>query len=80
MAEHEGPGHGDVTLSFTRQRPDGAWLHQSWTVCECSPLVRKLDQVLGPPEHETVATLEAHRATAEAVLNVPGAVHRGGGL
>lgn len=74
---HEGNGHGDVTLSFTRQRADGMWLHQAWTVCECSPLVQKLDQVLGPPEFETVATPEAHDATAAAVLAIPGAIHQG---
>lgn len=80
MAEHEGQGHGDVTLSLTRQRADGTWLHQSWTICECSALAERTDELLGPPEHETVATAEAHRATAEAVRAVPGAVHQGEGF
>jgi hypothetical protein len=80
MDEHEGPGHGDVTLSFTRQQGDGSWLYQSWTVCECSPLVQRLSQVLGPAEHESVATDEAYRATGEAVLSVPGVVHQGEGF
>jgi hypothetical protein len=77
---HHGQGHGAVTLSFTRQRPDGMWLHQSWTVCECSPLVRRLGQLLGPPGHETLATPDAHRAAVEAVLRAPGAVRQGEGF
>lgn len=80
MDEHEGQGHGDVTLSFTRERADGMWLHQAWTICECSVLVARLTQLLGPPEFETVATPEAHDATAAAVLAIPGAVHSGEGL
>lgn len=80
MAEHQGEGHGDVTLSFTRQRSDGTWLHQGWTICECSLLLQRLDQLLGPPEFESVATPEAQRATGEAVLAIPGVVHQGKGL
>jgi hypothetical protein len=77
---HEGPGHEDVTLSFTRRQPDGTWLHQSWTVCACSVLVQRLTDVLGPAQYETVATDEAQQATGLAVLGIPGAVHRGKGF
>jgi hypothetical protein len=76
--EHQGPGHGDVTLSLTSETKDGGQLHRSWVICECS--ARVLRGRLGPPQRETIATAEAVIATAEAVLNVPGAVHTGGGL
>jgi hypothetical protein len=76
--EHQGPGHGDVTLSLTSETKDRGQLHRSWVICECS--ARVLRGRLGPPQRETIATAEAVIATAEAVLNVPGAVHTGGGL
>ena len=78
--EHEGAGHGDVTLSLTTETPDGSHLHRSWTICECSLLLARLDALLGEPEHETTATADAFRATAAAVANVPGAIHIGEGL
>jgi hypothetical protein len=78
--EHEGKGHGDVTLSLSEATADGGRHYRSWTICECSPLVQKLGQVLPEPEHESVVTAEAFRATADAVRNVPGAVHLGEGL
>lgn len=74
MTEHEGPGHGDVTLSLTEETKDGGRLFQSWKVCECTAVA--LRARLGPAQHESIATAEAVRATAEAVLNQPGAVHR----
>lgn len=73
MAEHTGPGHGDVTLSLTEMR-DGHHVHQSWGICECS--ARTLRVRLGPPQQETVASLDASLAIGEAVRNQPGAVHR----
>jgi hypothetical protein len=90
--EHQGPGHGDVTLSLTSETKDGGQLHRSWVICECS--ARVLRGRLGPPQRETIAsaeaviasaeaviaTAEAVIATAEAVLNVPGAVHTGAGF
>jgi hypothetical protein len=76
--EHQGQGHGDVTLSLTSETKDGGQLHRSWVICECS--ARVLRGRLGPPQCETIATAEAVIATASAVLNVPGAVHTGGGL
>jgi hypothetical protein len=77
---HEGPGHEDVTLGLSFLRPDGGRLHQSWTVCACSPLLGQLGCLLGSPEHETVASPEAVRATVEAVMGVPGAIHTGEGF
>ena len=77
--EHEGAGHGDVTLSLTTETPDGSHLHRSWTICECSLLLKRLDALLGEPEHETVATPEAFRASAEAALKRSGQrPHRAG--
>lgn len=78
--EHEGAGHGDVTLSLVTEAPDGSHLHRSWTICECSLLLHRLGDLLGEPEHETVATPEAFRATAEAVRGIPGTISMGEGL
>ena len=66
--------HGDATLSLTQETGDGGRLFQSWTICDCTlPALRAR---LGPPAHESVATAEAVRATADAVLRVPGSVQR----
>jgi hypothetical protein len=78
--EHQGPGHGDVILSLSTERKDGGMTHRSWTICECSFLLKRLDSLLGPPEHQTIASAEAVRVTAEAALNAPGAVHTGEGF
>jgi hypothetical protein len=69
---HAGPGHGDVTLTLANGTPDGGTHYRSWDICECSPLVRRLGEVLPEPQHETWATAEQVRATGEAVLSVPG--------
>jgi hypothetical protein len=66
--------HGDFTLSLTTETADGGRLHQSWTICDCTlPALRGM---LGPPEHESVATAEATREIAETVLRQPGSVIR----
>lgn len=70
---HEGPGHGDATLSLTEETADGGHLYQSWIICECN--LAGLRARLGPPEHETTATAESVLAAAQAVLNTPGRVH-----
>jgi hypothetical protein len=78
MAEHEGPGHGEVTLSLVDKTADGGRTFQSWSICECS--AARLRVALGTPQHEAVATAEAVRATGEAVLRQPGSVQLGEGL
>jgi hypothetical protein len=75
VTAHVGPGHGDVTLSLAAETRDGGRHYRSWTICECSPLVRRLDQVLPEPEQKSWATAEQVRATARAVLEVPGVIH-----
>jgi hypothetical protein len=77
---HEGPGHADVALSLASETPGGGRVYRSWTICECSLLFQKLDQVLGPPHQESLVSAEAVHATAAAVLAVPGAVHTGEGF
>lgn len=73
-SRHEGQGHGDVTLSVAVPQRDGGLLHQSWTICECSlPWLRRQ---MGEPQQESLATGEQVRATAQAVLRVPGTTHR----
>jgi hypothetical protein len=79
-AEHTGPGHADVTLTLSMPTRDGGRHHRSWTVCECSLLLSRIEPALGPPRYETVATAEAYHATAAAVMNVPGAIHTGPGF
>jgi hypothetical protein len=74
MSEHEGTGHGDVTLSLTTETGDGGRVFQSWVICECTATV--LRSRLGPAQHESVSTAEAVRATAQVVLGQPGTVHR----
>jgi hypothetical protein len=69
---HDGPGHGEATLSLTEERPDGSRLVQSWTVCECT--AKGLRTRLGEPGWETVATREATEAIGAAVLSQPGSV------
>lgn len=72
MTYHTGPGHGEVTLSISRERLNGSRLFQSWTVCECTADV--LQAQLGEPEHESVATREAAETIARTVLAQPGSV------
>jgi hypothetical protein len=72
--QHKGPGHGDVDLSLAAVTPDGDQYYRSWTICECSGLYQRLDTILGPPQQESVVPAEVVRATAAAVLAVPGAV------
>lgn len=64
--------HGDATLSLTEETADGGRLFQSWEICACD--LPGLRARLGPPHHESVATAEAVRATADAVLRIPGSV------
>lgn len=78
--EHEGPGHGNVTLSLTTATPDGGRLFRSWIICECSALVQRLGELLPEPAWETLSTAEAVRAGAEAARNIPGSIHTGEGL
>jgi hypothetical protein len=78
MAEHEGPGHGYVTLSLVEATGDGGRVFQSWGICECT--ATRLREQLGAPQHEAVATPEAVRATGEAVLRQLGSVQLGGEL
>ncbi len=66
--------HGDATLSLTQETGGGGRLFQSWTICDCT--LPALRERLGPPANESVATPEAVRATAEAVLQIPGSVQR----
>jgi hypothetical protein len=74
MADHEGPDHGDIMLTLVIPQADSGLLHQSWNICECSlPWLRGQ---LGDPHQESLATAEQVRATAEAVMRVPGVVHR----
>jgi len=73
--EHTGPGHGDVTLSLTAETKDGGRHYRSWTICECSEMVQRLDVILPEPQQESWLTAEQVRATGEAVLNVPGVIH-----
>lgn len=73
-AQHEGQGHGDVLLTLAVPQLDGGLLHQSWNICECS--LRLLRGQLGEPQQESLATGEQVRATARAVLQVPGITHR----
>jgi hypothetical protein len=80
QVEHEGPGHGDVTLSLTEETAGGGRHYRSWNICECSPLVQRLREVLPEPAHESLVSPEAVRATAAAVRAVPGAVHLGEGF
>jgi hypothetical protein len=72
---HTGPGHGNVTLSLSAGTPGGGLHHRSWTICECSALVRRLDVLLPEPQQESWATAEQVRATGEAVLSMPGVIH-----
>jgi hypothetical protein len=72
---HEGPGHGDVTLSLAEVTAEGGYHHRSWTICECSALVQRLAEVLPEPQQESWATAEQVRATGGAVLAVPGVIH-----
>lgn len=74
MSGHEGPGHEDVTLSLAVPQPAGGLLHLSWTVCGCS--MPWWLSTLGEPQQESLATAEQVRATAAAVLQVPGTIHR----
>lgn len=71
---HEGRGHGDVLLTLAVSQRDGGLLHQSWSICECS--LRFLRGQLGEPQQESLATAGQVRATAQAVLQVPGITHR----
>lgn len=74
---HEGPGHGEATLSLTEERPDGSRLHQSWTICDCTlPALRAR---WGAPAWESVATREATEAIGRTVLDQPGSVRFGPG-
>lgn len=77
---HEGPGHEDVVLSLSTPAGDGGLVHRSWTICACSALVHKIEPLLGPPHHQTVASRQAVADSAAAVLAVPGAVHTGEGF
>ena len=77
---HEGPGHGDVTLSLATPTAQGGLLHRSWTICECSALVQRIEPLLGAPHHQTIASREGVAASAAAVLNAPGTVHMGEGF
>jgi hypothetical protein len=72
---HEGPGHGDVTLSLAQRTADGGIWASSWTICECSPLIRRLGEVLPDAPNTSYATAEAVKATAAAARDVPGAIH-----
>jgi hypothetical protein len=74
VSGHEGPGHGNVQLSLGLPQPGGGILHQSWSICECS--ADRLRGMLGEPQQESLATAAQVRATAEAVLQVPGTIHR----
>lgn len=71
---HKGPGHAEAMLTLATTQPDGGLLHQSWTVCECG--LAGLRSRLGQPQQESLATREQVRATALAVLQVPGVMHR----
>jgi hypothetical protein len=64
-----------VDLTLTDQLPDGSLHYRTWTICECSLLFQRLDTVLGPAQQESVVPPDVVRATGEAVLGVPGAVH-----
>lgn len=75
---HTGPGHADVDLTLAQKLPTGDYVFQTWTVCECS--MRGLRTALGPPQLESVQTVESLRATGEAVMKTPGAFHFGEGL
>jgi hypothetical protein len=70
--EHEGPGHGDVTLSLTWELPDGGRLHESWNVCECTGIV--LRNNLGPAQNTSLATAAQTRKVAKYGLK-HGGVH-----
>jgi hypothetical protein len=72
---HEGPGHGNVALSLSQRMTDGGIVSRSWTICECSPLVQRLEEVLPEAPNVTYATEEAVKATAVAAREIPGAVH-----
>jgi hypothetical protein len=67
--------HPDATLSLVEETSDGGRLFQSWTICACD--LPRLRGRLGPPQNESYATADAVRATAEAVLAVPGSVQTG---
>lgn len=70
-AVHEGPGHGEATLSLTEVKPDGTRVIQSWTICDCTlPALRAR---LGPSEWESTADEETTRRIANAACQ-PGNV------
>jgi len=75
MTEHAGPGHGDVTLSLATGTRAGGLHYRSWTICACSPLMQRLDQVLPEPQQETWAPARTWSAVAQAALDVPGVIH-----
>jgi hypothetical protein len=79
VAEHAGRGHGDVTLSLTTRAGDGSHYIRSWTICECSVLVKRLEPLLGPPEWESAASGDAVEEIARRTLGVPGNVVTGDG-
>lgn len=74
MGNHEGPGHGDVTLSITTAQEDDGRIIRSWVICECSPLLAKLEPLLGQPAWESSADAQAVRQIADAATGVPGNV------
>jgi hypothetical protein len=49
--------------------------YRTWTICECSALVQRLRQLLPEPASESIVPPDVVRATAAAVLRVPGATH-----
>jgi hypothetical protein len=63
-ARHEGPGHGEATLSLTEVRPDGSRVTQSWTICDCT--LPALRERWGPPAWESIADEATTRRIAEA--------------
>jgi hypothetical protein len=75
--EHEGPGHGEATLSLTEVRPDGSRLTQSWTICDCT--LPQLRARWGAPGWKAVATKEATEEIGRTVLSQPGSVQFGPG-
>jgi hypothetical protein len=73
--EHTGPGHDDVLLSLVTVTGDGGRVYRSWTICECSPLLARLEPLLGPPQMETYATADAAATLIEVVAGQPGRIH-----
>ena len=73
---HNGPGHADVELTLGQRTRERGAIFQTWTICECS--LPRLRAHLGPPHRESVHTLESLRATGNAIMQTPGAIHFGG--